>query len=687
MNTLSPRTTIVIALSGLLVLIACGCEDSASKQRDEVQAKLGKIRNDLQKARAGGAETPEAYQTSLTTIVTQLTSLSGGEPGQQAAKSLMAADALREIAAVQMTKAADIESKHRADLGVVNARIDAALRMHALATGMSKVDDGERRGQLQAELQKAKDGVTALQARLGELQAPINERTAQNQSQKQDIERMRVQVNELLKKAQEKGYSAGFQTYKQATEIGRQADKIEYEVSQREIDLEHDLNPQQKMAQTQKAQLEAMVQAIEAAQGELDAYATAASGDAHASQTKAAELSKQVSDDLAKIKSESDGALKTSYDEAESALEKSAVNAQNAAKGSDASGAKMTAAAAAESTACLHLSAARGLADREATLQRIKNSQGAISVNGTDAQLQELATARKQQEDAAKAALDSAKQSLEAAGGNGAEVEVFRRNLQMLDDAMSGKTAAPESPAAAPSGTEASGGATLQRGDGAESAEALVAALNSVKTSADMKTLFDVGLPPSDAGALKMLEGARTLSAAMGQLDAALHAKFNKGIKDIPNFGGGMTGDLPLIAEAKALKVEGATGTVAISFENGKNATVEISQVGERWYVGKEGDNGAGMLASLQMSQDEIAAAAPMVQQMIGVMSRALSDLAKAVRAGEFATFEDFQAKATARMTQVIQGAMGGMTPPGGGARPSTPPRPGGGAPAANPEK
>ena len=72
-----------------------GCEDSAAKARDEVQVKLADIRTDLQQAMSSGAETPEAYQQSLNGIVTRLASLNDGEPGQQAAKSLLAADALR----------------------------------------------------------------------------------------------------------------------------------------------------------------------------------------------------------------------------------------------------------------------------------------------------------------------------------------------------------------------------------------------------------------------------------------------------------------------------------------------------------------------------------------------------------------------------------------------------------------
>lgn len=434
-------SSLSITVAGSLLLCIAGCEDETARQRDEAQVKLTQLRGDLRQAIAKGGDTPEAYQASLNKIVTALDGVGNGESGQQAAKGLLAAEALREIAAAHSAAAADIELAHASELSVADAQVDAALRLHSLANGFGSFDVNQMRDALQTQVQAAQQAAAALREQIAALEGPINQHTSQNQTQGQQIEQMRIQVGNLLKQAQDAGYADGLDTYLEAKQLDRQADKIEYEVSHREIDLDHDLSPQHRMALAQLAQVEAMIQALEAAQSEIEGFAATASGDAKTSRAKIDQLAGQVNQTLSAIKTESDGPLAAAYEGALSALQRAGANAAKAASagGPGANAAKMMNAGIQEATARTHLSAARGLADRTAVLLKIKQAGGALPMNGIDAQINEIYAALQKHTAEAKAALDEASQTLEGAAGGSSEVEAFRANLTALSNALSGK--------------------------------------------------------------------------------------------------------------------------------------------------------------------------------------------------------------------------------------------------------
>jgi hypothetical protein len=195
-------------------------------------------------------------------------------------------------------------------------------------------------------------------------------------------------------------------------------------------------------------------------------------------------------------------------------------------------------------------------------------------------------------------------------------------------------------------------------GAGAESPEALAESLKLVTTTAGVDSLFELGIPPSDAKKGALLGLARSLSKAMGALDSALLSKFNKGVKDISAFGASMTEDLPLVTDA-VVDAAAAEPAIKVTFANGKTVTVPISQVNGRWYVGKDGDDGAGLMALLQMEEDEVNAADGNEQKMISAMSEMLTKVAGEVEAGSFESFEAFEAQFSQRMQQAMAAAMG----------------------------
>jgi hypothetical protein len=206
------------------------------------------------------------------------------------------------------------------------------------------------------------------------------------------------------------------------------------------------------MAQTQLAQVEGMIEALQAAQSQVEAFSTASSGDAQASRAKIEQLLGQVNQTLSQIKTEADGPLATAYEGALTALNRAASNTAKAGSGGgpNANAAKMLNASIQEATARTHLSAARGIADRKAVMLKIKQAGGALPMNGLDAQIAELDSAGQKHIADAKAALDEARATLEGVTGGSSEVEAFRANLASLTNALSGNPAESTPPESAP---------------------------------------------------------------------------------------------------------------------------------------------------------------------------------------------------------------------------------------------
>ena len=112
-----------------------GCEDAAARQRDAVQAQIHQANMKLQKALAGRAADDSVAQ-SLNGVVTELARIEGGEPGQVAAKAVLSATALRELAHVRLEAAERTELDHRERRSTLLGRIDAMLELEAVAAAL-----------------------------------------------------------------------------------------------------------------------------------------------------------------------------------------------------------------------------------------------------------------------------------------------------------------------------------------------------------------------------------------------------------------------------------------------------------------------------------------------------------------------------------------------------------------------
>jgi hypothetical protein len=589
------RKISVCALVGCLgATFISGCEDSAAKQRDAVQASLNEIKRDLQvaMASAGVGEDASAGVTRLNQVITQLQGVTGGEAGQQASKSLLAATALRELADIHAMEIQAIEARHRDARNQIRTQFDAALRMNAIATGLLKVDAKADRDSLQRELQTAKTTANELSQKFMQLGEPITRQTSQNDAQLKEVERLRVEVGNLLRRAQELGHADGFETYKQAATIGRQADEIELKVAHSEIELDYQLNPEHKSVATQVNQLQGMIEAIEKAQANLDAFAAASSTDIEATRIEINRIVSQINESLDAVNKERTGPLADQYSQAMETLEKAAAQADAATK-ADAHTAKLISVRAHEALGRLHASQARALADHKSTLELLVNGSKELGVDGKYAQqLGEASVAYDQALQSAKEQYATAAEQLGSVQSRG-DQETVARYQQKLDGmiaALEGNATASPAPDPTPSSDsspETSTGTDADLGPGFESPEALVEFIKSLEQSdksvAELQNDVHSATIFQTAQGKKVKQFTLELVPAFGTLFDALVEKFGRETTMAAFKSSGME-LFPDLSTATIKAIDDSHASITFQRANGQPKTEHMVKVNERWY-------------------------------------------------------------------------------------------------------
>ena len=107
-----------VLLGGLLAAVATGClEDKTAQERTQVQAALTEAIVQLRVATIAPVNPEDdgaaSVEAALDSVVSRLSGLNGGEPGQLAAKGLLAATAHRELAVMDHERADAAEQQHR----------------------------------------------------------------------------------------------------------------------------------------------------------------------------------------------------------------------------------------------------------------------------------------------------------------------------------------------------------------------------------------------------------------------------------------------------------------------------------------------------------------------------------------------------------------------------------------------
>ncbi|MCI0364409.1 MAG: hypothetical protein L0219_11030, partial [Phycisphaerales bacterium] len=629
-----------------------GCEDANANQRDQVQQAIQDIQREFQLAVAGAEttepETAAAQEQKLNGIISRLAQVNGGEPGQQASKSILSATALRELANMKLATAQQLETAHRQQRQVLHGKVDAALNLQAAADAVDSVNPTAQREALSRALDSAKARAEELSRRIPQLQGPIEQNTGENQASAQEVEKLEIEVGQLRQQARELGRLAGLETFQRSVQVGRQADKIKYAIAQREIELTYSLKPEHAMAEAQVRQLNSLVDVIEAAQASLDALEKAFSADQAKTRAQITSLETEVIQTVKQIGAESSDQLKSSYDEAVGALEK-ASNQVQAARGNDAG--RPLAVAIHEAQCRLHWSAAQGLGDHRSLLERLAVAGPLFEAGRFGDELKAVSAAYDQEIEQAKAANASAQEALGQVQTRGDQtgLDAYRQQLERAAAALEGNFSQPDEE------PTDSGHATASAHPGAPSrgfatAQDLFAHLNAslgkgVGGFQEFYAWFRAETPEGR----RSLQASQKMLTAFVRIDKALQAKFNAGFVDAPGFNDGMAATLPSLANATV--TEQTDEKVVYSFATmGPEGRFVLRKIDGSWWVDAD-----------EMTEQQ-RQMLPMMEQIMSKLDKECAALETRIRAGEFKTLPE--AVAAFGQTMMSSMGMGGMTPP-----------------------
>ena len=641
---------ILASVSVTSLMISGGCEDSSAKQRDLVQIQIRQANVKLQRALGSSTDDPGS---ALQGVVADLSRIDGGEPGQQAAKALLTATALRGVASIKLAAAEEIEAAHRLQRSALNAAIGESLKLAETASALDSVNAVVERQQLQRDIESARAEVMELRAKIEQLDGPISERAGQNANNKTEVDALRLKVNELRRKAQELGHADGFETYKQAIAASRQADQIEYEISQREIDLEHSLTPELTMTDTHAQQLDALIQSLETARTQLEAFANATAQEVSGIRKQVADSVSLANAALNEMESQRSGELTAAYDEAQAALEKAAGQARSATSqrslaAQDQQTARLVGVQAQEMLGRLHWAKARAAADHQRLLDRLASLSGTGS--GLGEKSRELAEQYRLAIEQAKTAYEGAREQAASVQNVDALNAGIESAIASLSGAFVPSTAPTSSstPASSVGGTAPAPGAPVDI---------------PVFSSADELGIFLAGLPKNADGmraalavihatspsGQRMLKASTDMVNAFASIDRAMQQHLNQSFFDA--MGRMLTTVTPDLAGA-TVSEQTEDRVVYTKTAFGQTQTIVIRKIEGTWKINAD-----------ELDQTTLAAL-PMMEQMATTMATAADSLVKRIQAGEFKSAQEVMMAFGQSMTPAGPGA--GAPPPRG---------------------
>ena len=646
-------------------LVSSGCEDSAAARRTEVQANLAEVRQDLWASTAIASDpTPQertAAEAKLNNLLTMLGDTDGAAPGQQAAASLLASNVHRKIAGMTLAGVGRLEAEQRRRRDVLLGMIDAAAELHALAGSLETIDTQDQQQHLAASRQKAQARLASYGEEMAAADAPIAALTNANRADQTEIDDLRTQANQLMRDASEQGPAAGYGAYEQSVQLDRDADHIQYDVSQRELELEFTLRPARALAQTRAGYTQSLIGAIDESSAGIDGLLQTFDDEARATRKTIAQLRDVIVAELGELNQARTNELADAYEQAAKQLSAAANKAENAARlgqGESVPAARIEAVRADLELGHMHWSAAQAWQDHAVLLERVQASSGALgSASMVSAQVTTARTAQADARDHAKNAYTSAQGQLSRVTGRGAgpQLEALKQDVQTAISALSGETV-DLTPAPTPRAPRSRARGPL--GAGADSPEALLAAINQADSLASMTNLFVeltyVKFRNSDERELYsiMITSAR----ASLKLEQALQERFGTGLMELaqaawgggPDMFGGQAGfgfGDAQAQDARLGNVAGDNGTILVT-SAGQTDRMPIIRVNGRWYVDGTTASGDG----LAMGGEDAQMFKTIMQDSIS----SLNDLTNRIRAGEFASIDQVQ-EALTGFTQQMQ--------------------------------
>jgi hypothetical protein len=300
---------------------------------------------------------------------------------------------------------------------VLHSAIEAASQLNALATGLDHVSNDERLATLRGEHQAAEKGLEASSQAVASLDKPIGQLTRENETDSDQVAKLRGKANDLYRRANELGRMAGFESFKQATDIRREAEQIERRMAGREIELGYRHQPESNLAQSRVESHQRLIEQIEQAQQQLAASGKATTAQVEAVRAEVGLFREAIGKVLDEMNRRTTAELAAAYETAIGHFEKSASQGDKAAsKGErgDSSTGRLAATRARRALGGLQATRAASLGEHVALLNRLAAAgDGVANQQKVAAELQAAELARQAALQEVEASYTAALESLE----------------------------------------------------------------------------------------------------------------------------------------------------------------------------------------------------------------------------------------------------------------------------------
>jgi hypothetical protein len=643
------------------VLLAIGCEEEQARLRAETQTVIDTASQDLALATmlpfAPGDDSAEERRRKIQAVVQTLQGADKSEKGQEAALALLAADANRELAAIDLADADAIETEHRRQRALIHSNIDAAMRLDALVAGRADASTASQQASLAEHRNSAEAQLRDYRSQLSQLDGPIADREAQNELDLREASRLEDEANELRRQAAEWGPADGLATFQQALVLEREADQFEFRVANRENDLQFDLRPEYELVGSRVEHRETMLGEITTTVGALRTREDLTAN--HVQQTRGmiGDFHARIGEALAAL-SASGGTLSESYDAAERKLDIAVREGRTASRSGqrgDNAG-RLALVNTYEKQGQLYVLKHRGLTAHTVVLERLIETDGLL---GDPGQLrQALTTTQTEAEDArakAEEALTNAKEQLEQVQGGRdqtqAQLDAFRHILDVRLAQLTGGDM-PDAPADdAPRGGLSRGGARGGGGSGYPSPEALLAIMQSADgadVAATNRVLDAIHAEQPEVKALVDMQ--RSLSAASAGLTAALTEQFGEDAL-AEGMGAGPGGmSMPTFDDVRIVSQDDERATVSFTSDQpgAPGGTIDFMVVDGSWKI-----DGSTLFPGINPAM------AQQMQAMTPAIQAMLTDLTTRIRAGEFSSAEEAMQAMMGEMMRTMSGGAG----------------------------
>lgn len=430
-----PKSIVLPLCGALIVTLTAGCEDESARQRANVQASLESA---TQSFRQASFAPPEEAESSFNAVVRELSPISDGAPSQLAAKSLLMADSLRELARMNLRQASQQEIQLRRQRQRAITNFAGMLRLRAQAGAMGSTSTEAQREAFMRERAQVEMGLAELRSRIAALDSPINELVSQNKADAEEVARLRDEANALHRHATDLGAAGGFPTFEEAVALRREADKVEYRMARRDIELSLELEPERDFTQLQMQSANALLESVDAMLRELEQFDQTYQTAATALATAAGSLRTQVAEAVQEIEGALADDLEPLYEQAVANLERAATQARQAAGQlrQDGAAARLTEVRCHELLTRAHIGRARGL---ESHLQMLASLAQDDEQRDVQSRITAVAAQQRQLVEAARQSLEAAQSALEQVTGRIEGLEAFRTLLRELGAALSGE--------------------------------------------------------------------------------------------------------------------------------------------------------------------------------------------------------------------------------------------------------